>query len=81
MGVRFTKHAMLAMAERELPAEWAALTITAPDWIEPDGENPALTRSFKRIPQAGDRVLRVVHRDDGGDILVITAFLDRGAKR
>lgn len=62
MGVRFTKHAMLAMAERELPAEWAALAITAPDWIEPDGENPALTRSFKRIPQAGDRVLRVVHR-------------------
>lgn len=81
MSVRFTKHALSVMNERGLPVEWAEATITAADWIEPDAENPVLTRSFKTLPQAGGRIMRVVHRPDNGDILVITAFLDRGAKR
>lgn len=80
MTIRFTKHALHVMVERELSAEWAEQTVTAPDWTEPDAENLALTRSFKRIAEAGHRVLRVVHRPDGADTLVITAFLDRGAK-
>ena len=45
----------------------------------PDPRDPTLTRSFKAIPNFGHRVLRVVHRPDGDDILVITAHLDRGA--
>ena len=81
MRIRLTKHAELTTSERMLPLDWVTLTVQAPDWTEPDPETPALTRSFKIIPEAGNRVLRVVHRPDNGDILVITAFLDRGAKR
>lgn len=81
MTIRFTKHALTVMEERGIPAEWVEMTLAAPEWSEPDVENPALTRSFRSIPQAGGRVMRVVHRPENGDILVITAFLDRGAKR
>lgn len=81
MSLRFTNHARHVMSERGLPVEWAERTIAEPEWTEPDAEDSALTRSFKTIPEAGGRVMRVVHRDDNGDILVVTAFLDRGAKR
>jgi cyanate lyase len=42
--------------------------------------DPALSRSYKVIPEFGNRVLRVVHRRDGDDIFVVTAHWDGGAK-
>lgn len=81
MTIRLTKHAALTTAERELPLEWIVRTVENPEWTNADPENPALTRSYRTVQEAGGRVLRVVHRPDNGDILVITAFLDRGAKR
>jgi len=39
-----------------------------------------VTLSFRAIPEFGGRVLRVAHRSDGDDVLVITAFFDRGAR-
>ena len=79
--IRYTAHARTTIAERGLASDWVERAIEHPDWTEPDVGNPALTRSFKGIVEAENRVLRVVHRPDGADILVITAFLDRGAKR
>nr|WP_282183912.1 DUF4258 domain-containing protein [Azospirillum sp. TSO35-2] len=76
----YSVHAQLTIRERGLAEEWVRRTLPDPDRSEPDPAAPTLTRSFKRIPEAGDRVIRVVHRDRGVDILVVTAFLDRGAK-
>jgi hypothetical protein len=47
---------------------------------QPDPGNPEVLRSFKRTEDAGGRIIRVAHRARAEDILVITAFLDRGAK-
>ena len=79
--IRYTKHALEAMAKRGLAASWIEATVKAPDSVESDPRHPERTRSFKAIPQLGSRVLRVVHRLDGADMIIITAHLDRGAKR
>jgi hypothetical protein len=42
--------------------------------------DPSLTQSFKAIAEFGSRVLKVVHRADEEDFLVVTAYFDRGAK-
>jgi hypothetical protein len=55
-------------------------TLTSPDRVVQDGTDPDLSRSYKAVPEFGNRVLRVVHRSDGGDIFVVTAHWDRGAK-
>ena len=74
-----TQHTARRIQDRKLALGWIEATLAAPDWSRPDPE-PGLTRSFRRIPEFGLRVLRVVHRQDGADIIVVTAFFDRNAK-
>ncbi|MBB4266293.1 DUF4258 domain-containing protein [Roseospira visakhapatnamensis] len=78
--ILFSAHAEAALARRRLRRAWIESAILEPDRTEPDAGAPEVTRSFKTIPDFGARVLRVVHRPDGHDILVITAFFDRGAR-
>jgi len=77
--IRVTRHTEKRMQERAIPLSWIELAVTAPDWTGPDPD-PRLFRSFKAIAEAGGRVLRVVHRPDGSDILVVTAHFDRSAR-
>ena len=79
--VRLTQHAAEMIADRRISSAWLDITIATPDWTEVDPRDAALTRSFRTFAQFGGRVLRVVHRRDGTDILVITAYFDRDAKR
>jgi Domain of unknown function (DUF4258) len=79
--IRFTKHALEAKSKREIAIEWIEATVNAPDSSEPDFRHPERTRSYKAIGERGGRVLRVVHRVEGDDIVVITAHFDRRAKR
>lgn len=76
-----TKHAREAMELRGLALAWVEETILRPDWTAADPNHPDRTRSYKAIPALGGRILRVVHRSDGADIVVITTHPDRGAKR
>lgn len=78
--IRFHPHALIRIAERQLRREWVEATVIAPDWTAPDPDDPTVTRAFRAISQAQGRVLRVAHRPDGTDILVLTAFFDRGAR-
>ena len=77
--IRLTNHVQRRIAERELDVAWIFATLAMPDWTVPDPDL-ALTRSYRAIPEAGGRVLRVVHRQHGADSLVVTAFFDRDAK-
>lgn len=79
--LRLTEHAERELRRRAIARVWVEAAIATPDWTAPDPRDPALTRSYKAIPAFGHRVLRVVHRPDGDDMLVITAHFDRGAKR
>jgi len=73
-------HAETAMARRQLRRAWIELAVVDPDRTEPEPDRPDVTRSFKVIPDFGGRIIRVVHRPEGDDILVITAFFDRRAR-
>jgi hypothetical protein len=79
--IRFTKHAQEAIGARDVAVDWIEAAIRAPDWIEPDPRHPDRIRSFKAIAEHGGRVLRVVHRREGDDILIITVHFDRRARR
>jgi hypothetical protein len=79
--IRLTLHAQEWIARRGLDVRWVEATVLQPDYSLPNPADPALTRSWRSIPEFGGRMLRVVHRPDGGDVVVITAYFDRGAKR
>ncbi len=79
--IRFTKHAEEAISVRAIAVDWIEAAVSAPDRIEPDPRHPDRTRSYKAIAEYGARVLRVVHRPEGDDIVIITVHFDRGARR
>ena len=69
------------MAERQIAFGWIEATLSSPDWVIPDPRHPDRTHAYKAIAEFGGRVLRVVHRIDEEDTIVITVHFDRGAKR
>ena len=79
--IKLSKHTADEMGGRGILLAYIEATLAAPDRATLDPKDPALTRSFKAIPEFGDRVLRVVHRPDGADVFVVTAHWDRRASR
>jgi hypothetical protein len=69
------------MAERRLDQTWVERTAREPEWIEPEPSDPALERRFRAVPERDGRILRVVCGEDDANITVVTAFLDRRARR
>jgi hypothetical protein len=76
-----TKHAQQNIARDRLDPAWIAATITRPQHTDRDPKDATLTRAWRRIPERGGHALRVVFRPAGADIVVMTAFFDRGARR
>jgi hypothetical protein len=68
------------LSERRIEREWVELTVTAPDSIEPDPKGPNVFRGYRRIPEHGGRLLRVVYVLAGDSARVLTAFFDRRHK-
>jgi hypothetical protein len=67
--------------ERQIERAWVEQTIFNPEILEPDSYRPGVRRAFRRIPERGDRYLRVAYVEVGDAIKVITLFLDRGKRR
>jgi hypothetical protein len=78
--VKLSKHTVDEMEGRGILLAYIEAALISPDRVVQDATDPALSRSYKAIPEFGSRVLRVVHRRDGDDIFVVTAHWDRGAK-
>lgn len=79
--IPLTKHAEEAIDTRSIAFAWIETAISSPDFVGPDPRHPERTRSYKAITEFGGRMLRVVHRPEGDDIVVITVHFDRGARR
>jgi hypothetical protein len=79
--IRLAKHAQEAIRLRDIDFAWIEAAVSAPDRIEADPPYADRTRSYKAIVEYGGRVLRVVHRAEGDDIVIITAHFDHGARR
>lgn len=78
--IRLSRHARERVDAGEVLVAWIEMTVQHPAWSRPDPHRVGVTPSFRPIPAFGNRVLRVAHRADGSDVLVITAFFDRGAR-
>jgi hypothetical protein len=78
--VRFTDHAEARMARRGLQRAWIETTALEPEWREPEPNDPTVERRFRRIEDAGGRILRVACVETDSEIRVITAMFDRNAK-
>jgi hypothetical protein len=63
----FTDPAQRRMAQRQIEHAWVEATSTSPNAANPT----RTTRAWRRIPEFGSRILRVVFRRDGGDVLFI----------
>ena len=77
----FTFHAPLRATQRSIASEWVERTVREPAWTEPDPRDVEVERRFRRIPEFGDRVLRVVVAETATAVRVISVHFDRGAAR
>ena len=80
MRMRFTRHALDALAERMIPVEWAERTVTAPELRTHDPADPEVERFFRRIPERDDRVLRVAVNTRVVPWRVVSVFFDRNMR-
>jgi hypothetical protein len=81
MRFRYTLHADNVLQKRGIERLWVERTVLAPQWTEADPVDPNLTRAFAAVPERDGRMLRVVYSHESDGYRVVTAFLDRGARR
>lgn len=77
--VRFvlTKHAETIMEVREIQLAWVERALANPENVVPDKVDPNLRHALRRIPEYGDRILRVVYNETNEPWRVVTVFFDR----
>lgn len=83
MEFTLSKHAEDTMRERGIDSAWLAAAMEAPDTTEPHPDDPTLMYAFRRIPEFGNRVLRVVYNQAKEPPHIVTVYFDRtaGGKR
>jgi hypothetical protein len=72
-----TAHAATAIAKRRIEPEWVGRVLSGPERVEQHASDPALRHALARIPERGNRVLRVVYNVDVNPPRVVTAYFDR----
>ena len=70
-------HASVVVAERGIPQEWIERVLSNPMKTEDDAEDPELRHALSRIPEHGDRVLRVVYNKTVEPWRIVTVYFVR----
>jgi hypothetical protein len=65
------------IGERKISSDWIGRVLAHPLMVEQDREDPELRHALGRIPEHGDRILRVIYNATMKPWSVITAFFDR----
>ena len=77
MDYVLTEHARDVLEKRQIPLAWMERALGSPEEIEADREDPDLEHRLARIPEHGNRVLRVIVNGKKTPPLVVTVFFDR----
>ena len=77
MAYELTEHARESLDRRNIDLAWVERTIDAPEATEPDPVDADLEHRLARIPEWGNRVLRVIVNRTVTPLRVVTAFFDR----
>ncbi len=72
-----TEHAREALEKRQILLAWMERALTTPEVTEADPVDPQLEHRLARIPEFGNRVLRVIVNAERNPPHVVTAFFDR----
>ena len=83
MKFTLSKHAEDTMRERAIDFAWLTATMNAPEITEQHPDDQTLMFAFRRIPEFGNWVLRVVYNRTKIPPHIVTAYFDRtaGGKR
>jgi hypothetical protein len=77
MNYELTKHAQTVVLERRIAVEWIERALASPEAVRPDETDPALEHRLCRIPEHGQRVLRVIVARTATPLRVVSAYFDR----
>lgn len=80
-GIVYTIHTRERLRERRIPTNWIEAILDAPLIDEPDPADDGRRRCWGRVPEFGDRMLRIVYVVDADVIRVITVTPDRNRGR
>jgi hypothetical protein len=80
MAYLLSAHAETSIREREIAPAWIDAAMNEPDMRLPHESDPTLYQALKRIPDFGDRVLRVIVNATKEPPLIVTAYFDRTMK-
>ena len=75
-----TRHAKDVMRARGIYIAWIEKAFFHPSIVQSDLRNPLLERRFGKIPEFGDRVLRVVVNMAFVPPRILSVFFDRAMK-
>ena len=78
--MEYTEHAKRAMVTRRIAREWVEAAVEAPVLRTRDAVDPEIERFYRRVPEFGNRVLRVAVNTSGEPWRVVSTFFDRGKR-
>jgi hypothetical protein len=77
MAYELTEHAREGLEKRRIELAWLERALDTPEATEPDPVDPDLEHRLAKIPQWGNRVLRVIVNRNTSPPRIVTAFFDR----
>lgn len=77
MDYALTEHARDALMKRQIQMAWVEQAFSAPEVTEADPVDSNLEHRLARIPEFGNRVLRVVVNSKRTPPHIVTVFFDR----
>lgn len=75
-----TLHAQKVITERKIKLEWIIMVFNNPEKTEFDVQDNQLKHVLARIPEFGNRVLRIVYNETTNPWDIITVYFDRNQK-
>ena len=77
MDYVLTEHARDMLEKRRIPVAWMERALRMPEAMEADRMDPDLEHRLVRVPEFGNRVLRVIVNRQKAPPVVVTVFFDR----
>ncbi len=68
------------MRERGIDPAWVAATLKEPGAVVPHRQDPTLVHALRRIPEFGNRVLRVIYNQTKQPPHIVTVYFDRAVQ-
>jgi hypothetical protein len=80
MNYELTQHTRDVIEERQISIDWLERALASPTLIEASITDPELESRFAKIPEFGDRVLRVIVNTQVVPERVVSVYFDRRMK-